>query len=261
MATLAPPAFPAILTNKDWQKNKGLLSKAAGETGVGAQMDKVQVAFNAVKWPTFYAHNVCSKENGVLLPGHVTAKIADITKEYSSKVEPLRKELEKLSKIADDTATAWKKSKTIPSSSTKHAAAVSTAASNFMTAVKSNGIYFTQVNTEFEAEKTRLQRLVDIAAKGVRTKIAQLKVDASGVIATPTVAQFTGTASAGFYQRIRGIGADLAALSADPKIDAFRTSTWLGFAKAGFLPKKDEEVKPKVKEVLTKLPVLEGLLP
>lgn len=261
MSIIAPIDYPEILTNKHWQKNKGLLAKAGGETGVGAQMDKVQAAFRAVDWTRFYAKTVCTKQNGVVLPGHVDAKLKDVASEYSGKVEALRKEVDKLAKLAADTAADWKKSKTIPSSSTKHAQAVADAAGFFHLALKSNGVYFTQVNTDFGEERTRLQRNVDIAAQGIRGKIASLKSDAAGVIQNPTVAQFTGSASAGFYQRIRGIGADLAALAQDPRIDAFRNNTWLGFSKAGYLPKQDDEVKPKVKEVLTQVAVLEKLLP
>lgn len=55
MPISAPIDFPEILTNRHWQKNKGLLAKAAGETGVGSQMDKVQVAFKAVDWKKFDA--------------------------------------------------------------------------------------------------------------------------------------------------------------------------------------------------------------
>lgn len=193
------------------------------------------------------------------LPGHVTAKLKDVTGEYGSKVEALRKEVDKLAKLTGATAADWKKSKTIPSASAKHAQAVADAASTFHLALKGNGVYFSQVASEFDAERERLQRNVDIARNGIRGKIATLKKEAGDVIANPTPEQFKGTASAGFYQRIRGIGADLAALSEDPRIDQFRLE-WLGFAKAGYLPKNDEEVKPKVKEVLSKVAELDKLL-
>lgn len=260
MSVIAPIDYPAILTNRDWQKRKGLLAKAGGETGVGAQMDKIQQAFKAVDWTKFYAKTVCTKQNGVVLPSHVAARLKEVASEYGGKVEPLRKEVDKLGKLAGDTAADWKKSKAIPAASAKHAQAVADAASMFHMALKSNGVYFSQVAADFEAERVRLQRNVDIAAQGIKGKIATLKSDAAEVVRNPTVAQFTGSASAGFYQRIRGIGADLAALAEDPRIDAFRTG-WLAFAKAGYLPKSDAEVKPKVKEVLTQVAVLEKLLP
>lgn len=261
MSVLAPPEFPAILTSKDWQKKKGLLAKGAGETGVGTQMDKVQAGFNALDWSACYAKTVCTKDNGVLLPGHVEGKMKDVAAFLGGRIEPLRKEIDKLAKLAGDTAAEWKKSKLIPAASAKHAQAVADAAGMFSMAIKGNGVYFTNVGKDFAEEKARLQRNVDIATKGVRDKIASLKSDAQGVAATPTVAQFKGSASAGFYQRIRGIGADLAALSADARIDTFRNNVWLGFSKAGYLPTTDEEVKPKVKEVMTQLAVLEKLLP
>lgn len=260
MSINAPIAYPDTLTNKNWQKNKGLLAKAAGETGIGALMDGVQKAYNAVNWSIFYAKAVCTKDNGVLLPKHVTEKLELVKNEHRTKVEALRKEAHKLNAQAEKIAADWKKSKTIPSSSTKVVQTVAAVSDDFYIALKDNGVYFTQVIKDFDEEKQRLQRLVDIATKGIKEKIATLEKEGKEVYQNPTIEGFKGDAKSGFYQRIRGIGADLANLSTDEKISEFREKTWIKFTRADFLPKSVEEVKPKVKLVADAMPKLKELV-
>ena len=261
MAIGAPVEYPTILTDKDWQKKKGLLAKAGGETGIGAQMDKIQADFKKVDWAVFYAKMVCSKQNGVLLPSHVDDKLKLVTQEYNKTVEPLRAEVNKLTKLAEKTAADWKKSKTIPSSSTKHVALVAAESDHFFMALKGNGIYFTQVQKDFQEEKDRLQGLVDIAARGIQKKISSLKEDGAELKKNPTVDQFKGGASSGFRQRIRGIGADLAMLSADPQIEQFRKNTWVKLTLDSYIPTSDDEVLGKLKEVGEAVKDLIRLLP
>src|SRR5262245_18978701 len=45
--------IPVILTEADWKKNKGLLAKGVGETGVGAAMGQLKTAYEAVDWDKF----------------------------------------------------------------------------------------------------------------------------------------------------------------------------------------------------------------
>lgn len=47
------PTYPAVLTKSNWDKNKGLMAKMAGATGVGEALAKLEAAFKAVDWKKF----------------------------------------------------------------------------------------------------------------------------------------------------------------------------------------------------------------
>lgn len=46
----AKPELPKLLTNAGWQKEKGLLGKIQGETGIGAELTKLEGLYKAVDW-------------------------------------------------------------------------------------------------------------------------------------------------------------------------------------------------------------------
>ena len=48
-----PPAYPAVLTKANWDKNKGVVAKMAGATGVGDALSKLEAAYKAVDWKKF----------------------------------------------------------------------------------------------------------------------------------------------------------------------------------------------------------------
>jgi hypothetical protein len=44
------PDYPTILTKTNWDKNKGVVAKMAGATGVGDALAKLEAAYKAVDW-------------------------------------------------------------------------------------------------------------------------------------------------------------------------------------------------------------------
>ncbi len=60
------PAYPAVLTKSNWDKNKGIVAKMAGATGVGEALAKLESAFNAVDWKKFEI--AANKPNPFSLP-------------------------------------------------------------------------------------------------------------------------------------------------------------------------------------------------
>lgn len=61
-----PPAYPAILTKANWDKNKGVVAKMAGATGVGDALSKLETAYKAVDWKKFQI--AANKPNPFSLP-------------------------------------------------------------------------------------------------------------------------------------------------------------------------------------------------
>ena len=61
-----PPAYPAVLTKANWDKNKGAVAKMAGATGVGDALAKLETAYKAVDWRKFQIAS--NKPNPFSLP-------------------------------------------------------------------------------------------------------------------------------------------------------------------------------------------------
>jgi hypothetical protein len=138
---MAVPKYPDILTEAHWNKNKGLLAKAAGETGVGAQMKVVVAKFKEVKWEMF---DVRTAMKGGATADEATLALQAAKGAYEKRVKPLIVEIDKLVKKADDAEKKFKAAKTVPKSSAEHAAKVSKAAELLSAQVKA-------VNGEFAA--------------------------------------------------------------------------------------------------------------
>ena len=64
-----------------------------------------------------------------------------------------------------------------------------------------------------------------------------------------TVEAYVGTATDGFHQTVRTIGAALAC-QPDRDLLKFNNDTWNSFTQDAYKPKQDKEVEPKVKEVI-----------
>lgn len=250
--TAKPIEYPVTLTNKDWQKKKGLLAKGAGETGVGEHMDKLQAEFKKINWGAYNAKLVCDRANGVFTPGQAAIKLKEAGAAFVKDVSPARAAAQKLRDVAQKTADEWKKNKLIPSSSQKHAVLVAQEADTLFMSLKDNSIFMTEVIKDFTDEKNRLQRNVDLAIKGLTGNFVDLQKYAKEVLATPTVASYRGDATKGFHQKVRGTAAALKALS-DHEAYKKAEPTWKTYASDGFPPKEDGQVKAKVMTVLKSL--------
>jgi hypothetical protein len=60
------PDYPAVLTKTNWDKNKGVIAKMAGATGVGEALSKLEAAYKAVDWKKFEI--AANKPNPFSLP-------------------------------------------------------------------------------------------------------------------------------------------------------------------------------------------------
>lgn len=140
-------SYPAVLTNKDWQNKKGVIAKAAGETGVGAALDAAERAYGNVDWSLFSANTIKGTSREAIEGAFKKAQA-----EYKS-VEVLRKALQQAATVAGRAAASFKKNKFIPSSAAKAAAAVESAAKSMDIACKSIDW------KDFDARLERFQKL------------------------------------------------------------------------------------------------------
>ncbi len=248
------PPIPKSLTKAEWDRNKGVFAKMAGETGVGAAMKDVDDAYKAVTWTKFDA---LAAMPGVKLISVVEAGEKDATKE-TVKVELLRTAVKELRDLAAKTEQTFKKSKTIPASSAKYVGKVSADADLFWITLKLNSSYFTEAHKTFTDLKADLLRRQQAGAAVLRTQIVALTHFGKELLANPTKELYLGSATKGFHQSIRGLSAGLA-VQTDVGLVSFRDK-WRVFAQDGFKPTDDTQVKAKVITVLKELANLGPLL-
>lgn len=243
-----PIEFPAELTVAQWKENTDITKPQ--HTGIKGQLTKIKTAFDKVNWNTFRARAMCAKNNGVLCPSHVDAKLLDVKEEYRKNVLPLRNTCLEASRKAGEVKEKLKKKTLVRKKNREQVEKIEEAALNFATALKDNSIYFTQVFKDFEAEKDRLQRILDVAVKANRNSMVKLLQDAKDLKQDPTVKRYKGEATTGFYQQCRAVSANMAMLVHEyPRLVPLREK-WKRVSNDPYLPKSDEEVEGKLNEVL-----------
>src|SRR5258708_2127467 len=121
---MAIPKIPPILTETEWNKNKGAMAKLAGETGIGALMTQVKKDYDAVHWGFFDVHRV--------LPTRVSPEVdkhaLETAKAEYQHAAPLLKALTELENKANSTRTKFAANKLLPKASTEYVGKIGVAA-------------------------------------------------------------------------------------------------------------------------------------
>lgn len=104
----SPILIPKTLTKSNWDKNKGLIAKLQGATGIGPAMEKLDSAHTAIDWSVFTPRATRDWTD---------ALIDDLKKRADAeakKIKLLAAAAQALATTASKTESDWKKSKTIP---------------------------------------------------------------------------------------------------------------------------------------------------
>ena len=133
MSKFTQPAIPEILTERNWQKNKGIIAKSQGETGIGARMKKIAAAHARVKWDVFSVAK--SIPNFSERTRDNLEKLKQEAEAEKVKCLAIRSDVLQLAQEANNLSREWEKSKLIPASSRKHAEKVANEASEFYAAL------------------------------------------------------------------------------------------------------------------------------
>ena len=244
------PPYPKILTNKDWQKKKGVIAKMVGKTGIGDQMNKLEAKYKAVDWKQLDALSALQGKN------QNKEKLEDFKKSskayYQKSVLPVREEALTLSRLADKVADEWKKSKKIPKGSRKHVEEVGKEALNFATAMKSipDNVVLPNIQKVEKAIETKLE----FARKNIKSMISTAKSKIKVVEKDPTKETYKKE----LHQRVRALCASvgvLPELSKHSKSCAEVSSD--GFV-VGVKNVDGQEMKKKLKELEGVLKKIEG---
>lgn len=176
--------YPPILTNGNWQKQKGLIAKVvAGETGIGAALTKLQAGFGAIDQSKLSAAGWGKLHN----PEEVDEALKQAKGYYTSKVEPFRKQCFEVASLARKREEEFKKSSKIPASSRKHVGEIAQAASNLGTEFKSLDKEF----AGFETKKKQLEQQIEGQKQLIRPNIGKLENGCKATLANPTGAEWT----------------------------------------------------------------------
>jgi hypothetical protein len=242
---MAIPEIPNILTPADWNKQKGIIAKMAGETGLGAQMTKLQSTFNAVNWERFDANAVVNAKDLKVVDDALAAAKAEYPK-----VENVRKELRVLEDLAKRTEAKFKSNRLIPSSSVAHVGRIAAEADRMAVACKSMDAEFKR----FEEVKNKTSAKIEAARNTLKTYLDKCQTAIKQVDARPTDQNFL----AFHKEHIRGLNA---ALAYQKDLSAYH-GVWRTMSSDGFKPKAGNsfEIKKKLKEVQSALDKLKAEL-
>jgi hypothetical protein len=247
------PVLDKTLTNADWQKNKGKIAKIAGSTGVGPALKKVEAAFAKVDFQKFDVKMVCQGKKSRNEAG-IEAARKGAAAEFKAKVVPLRSAIDDVRKLAKKTADTWKKQKTIPASSTKHAQLVYTTADRLWIELKSLDNYF-----EYTAGLLRkeIESNRKAAVKMLQTWIKSIAEGVKKVQANPTVEEY----NASLHQKVRGLGTAVSNLQDDPKIAPWN-KVWgnAGFASGISNTASEADIKKQVAGITVALKKFVGAI-
>jgi hypothetical protein len=247
--------LPKILRVTDWNAKKGVIAKMAGETGIGAELKKLQDVYDKTPWDVLdpdAAVNATKKRGSSAL----VDQLFPAAKAQSGKVEVLRKQLFAFADFADKVEAKFQKSKVIPSSSTKHVKTMAAEARTFATSLKNIGDDWAKVRKLYADQEEKNKKM---ALQSIKPYFASIRDYGKQALQTPTVAQYKGEAKKGFHQNVRGISAALDRMQ-DPVIADWKDKNWRPLAIDAYLPKNDGEVPTKVRHVLGKVDELEKLV-
>jgi hypothetical protein len=202
-------ALPVELTDKDWQKKKGLIGKTV-KTGLGAELQKIEALHKKIDGLKLDPASNPSKTIEEL-----TQRVKDAKAEFNASIEPLRKQLLATVKVADDAEKALKKVMG-GGSAAKAAAAVSKAASDFAVTCKS-------IDLEARIQKVMadIKKKNDLAKKLLAGSLTAFVNDTKVFLGEPTKENWESKVK----QQGRSVSNSVA------QLDGYRQNFWSDFEK------------------------------
>jgi hypothetical protein len=169
--TYTPLTYPATLTKAHWDKKKGLIGKAAGETGVGDAAAKAETAFKAIKWDSFDIIKHSPTASNAETLKHVVALKDAVVGEHGKSVKPTIDALHILANKATKASTDLAKNKLFKDAGAA-AGDIAKAANFFAVALALNGVFFQGVLKEWETSKSNVEKVMH-AAKEANAKTSE----------------------------------------------------------------------------------------
>lgn len=168
---------PKPLDPAQWQSNKGTLAKMAGETGIGAQLSKLQAAHKQIQWDQLTAYGY-----GKL---HNAAEVDDAEKKakayFKARVVPYALLAGETMNLAIAVTKKFAANKLIPKASTLYVAQIAKSADIVKVACKSMDVEF----KTFDEMRAKLAQQIEGQKKLIGPNIKKLDAGLKACIAKP----------------------------------------------------------------------------
>jgi len=159
------PAYDTVLTQKNWDKNKGTLAKMAGYTGMGDALRTLEADYKKVDWTMFDMQVLFPRgSKDFTLPKLKTAMDEAVKDAKSGAAAKLRASALEARDVAEKTEKDYKANKLVPKSATALCASIAKAAEQLATAANPNSVggYVTEsaklVRGVFDATAENIQK-------------------------------------------------------------------------------------------------------
>jgi hypothetical protein len=170
--------YPKALDPAQWDANKGTLAKMAGETGIGAQLKKLQAAHKQISWEQLTAYGY-----GKL---HNHAEVDEAEKKakayFKAKVVPYSLLAGETMNLALAVAKKFAANKLIPKASTLYVAQIAKSADIVKIACKSMDAEF----KTFDEMRAKLTQQIEGQKKLIGPNIKKLEAGLKACIAKPS---------------------------------------------------------------------------
>jgi hypothetical protein len=228
MTTPNTAAYPAELLPAYWDKNKGIVAKMAGETGIGAALKKLKDQHAGIDWSLLMANGY-----GKL---HNAAEVDEAEKKarayHQSKVAPYANAARGVRDLAQDVAKQFAANKLIPKSSTAVVTTIGKTADVVAVACKSMDEEF----KTFGAARDKLKVQIEGQQKLIRPNMAKLKTGLAECIKDPTKDRWNKSVK----QQCRSINNGV---QLNPEWKAKFGATWVKYDGETFFNKLKDEAK------------------
>lgn len=171
---ITPPNFPAVLTRANWDKNKGILAKMAGFTGMGEALATLDTQYKKVDWTSYDMEKVFSgKDDKLTLPSLKSAIEKAVADVKSGECGKLRLLAFKVRDLADKTQKDFRNNKLIPKSSGDLCGSISKAADQLGVAANSS-LMDSEIIASGKLLMKKFELTVDNIEKNYGTHLAKL---------------------------------------------------------------------------------------
>jgi hypothetical protein len=135
------PEYPEALTRKNWDKNKGVLAKMAGFTGMGDALAKLEAQYKKVDWKLFDLEVKFPRGDKNFTLTKLEDAVVDAVKEVKNgECAKLRTEAFSVRDLAAKTEKDYKANKLIPKTTTALCASIGKAADLLGVTVNANSM-------------------------------------------------------------------------------------------------------------------------
>jgi hypothetical protein len=142
-----PLTYPPEITKATWDRKKGLVAKALGETGIGEACANAEALFDKIDWAAFDIIKLTPTSSSDEALAKVKALKPGVLAEHNKTVKPTIAALKEINKKAEEAAAKLRKN-ILTKGTAKTAEDIATTADHFSVALQLHSQFFDKVAKE-----------------------------------------------------------------------------------------------------------------